>query len=60
MADSRPSQLIFPGDLPSCGISYVDAGGGLRRFTIEISGCDGSRLLLEADPDERDFVLYAE
>lgn len=53
-------QLIFPGDLPSYGVSYVDAGGDLRRFAIEVSGRDGSLLLLEADPDESDFVLHAE
>lgn len=30
-------QLIFPGDLTAYGISYVDAGGNLRRFAIEVS-----------------------
>ena len=41
-------QLIFPGDLPAYGISYVDAGGDLRRFAIEVSGYDGDLLLEEA------------
>lgn len=52
-------QLIFPGELPAYGISYVDAAGTLRRFVIEVSGYDGSLLLREADPDESGFVLYA-
>lgn len=50
-------QLIFPGDLPAYGISYVDAGGDLRRFAIEVSGDDGSVLLEEADPLETQFIL---
>ena len=50
-------QLIFPGDLPAYGISYVDAGGNLRRFAIEVSGYDGSVLLKEADPLEIQFIL---
>ena len=50
-------QLIFPGDLPAYGISYVDADGDLRRFVVEVSGYDGSLLLREADPDESGFVL---
>ena len=40
-------QLIFPGDLPAYGISYVDAGGDLRRFAIEVSGDDGALILKE-------------
>ena len=51
-------QLIFSGDLPAYGISYVDADGDLRRFIIEVSGYDGSLLLREADPDENGFVLH--
>ncbi len=50
-------QLIFPGDLPAYGISYVDAGGKLRRFAIDVSGYDGSVLLEEADPLETQFIL---
>lgn len=50
-------QLIFPGDTPSYGISYVDAAGKLRRFVIEMSGYDGSLLLLETDPEDNRFVL---
>ena len=53
-------QLIFPGDLPAYGISYVDAVGILRRFAIEVSGYDGSVLLEEADPNETQFILPGE
>jgi len=53
-------QLIFPGDLPAYGISYVDAAGILRRFAIEVSGYDGSVLLEEADPNETQFILPGE
>ena len=53
-------QLIFPGDLPAYGISYVDAGGNLRRFALVQSGYDGSVLLEEADPNETQFILPGE
>ena len=53
-------QLIFPGDLPAYGISYVDAGGNLRRFAIEVSGYDGSVLLEEAAPLETQFIIPGE
>lgn len=39
--------LTFYGDLPSYGISYVDANRQLWRFAIEISGYDGSIVLTE-------------
>lgn len=52
-------QLGFMGTIPNYGISYVDGGGNLRRFAIEVSGYDGSLLLREADPDESEFVLRA-
>lgn len=39
--------LTFYGDLPSYGISYVDANRQLWRFYIVISGEDGSILLTE-------------
>ena len=41
------ADLTFYGDLPSYGISYVDANRQLWRFTITISGYDGSILLTE-------------
>lgn len=50
-------QLLFPGDLPAYGISYVDGGGNLRRFALVQSGCDGSVLLEETDPNETQFIL---
>ena len=53
-------QLIFPGDLPAYGISYVDAKGSLRRFAIAVSGYDGPLLLEEADPLETQFILPGE
>ena len=54
------SMLIFPGDLPAYGISYVDAEGSLRRFAIAVSGYEGSLLLEEADPLETQFILPGE
>lgn len=53
-------QLIFPGDLPSYGISYRDQQGVQYRFVLEVSGYDGSLLMREVDPDESKFVLQAE
>lgn len=50
-------QLLFPGDLPSFGISFVDENGRYRRFAIEVSGENGSLLLEEADPMETRFIL---
>ena len=32
----------FPGDLPSCGFSYVDADGEKQMFLCSMSGRDGS------------------
>ena len=54
------SMLIFPGDLPAYGISYVDAGGNLRRFGIEVSGYDGCGVLEEGDPWETQFIRPGE
>lgn len=39
--------VAFPGDIPAYGISYIDADGTLRCFTLNISGEDGSLLLTE-------------
>lgn len=50
--------LVFWGDLPGYGISYVDANGDLRYFAIEVSGEDGALLLREADSEGGGFVLY--
>lgn len=50
-------ELVFPGDLPNYGISYLDTHGDIRRFALEISGEDGSILLREAEPDVFGFVL---
>ena len=39
--------LVFAGDLPTNGISYVDINGDTQRFALSQSGKDGS-LILEA------------
>ena len=39
--------ITFYGDLPCYGISYREADGTVRRFALEVSGEDGSLLLLE-------------
>lgn len=46
---SRPLLLkvAFEGSIPTRGISYVDADGVTRRFTLSLSGEDGSCLLTE-------------
>lgn len=41
--------IVFPGDTPAYGISYVDESDVTHRFAIEISGEDGSILLRESD-----------
>ena len=40
-------KIAFPGDIPSYGISYTDAQGQTRRCAIEMSGYDGSLLLVD-------------
>lgn len=40
-------QMEFPGDIPSHGVSYTDADGAMRRFSVGISGMDGSLILSE-------------
>lgn len=39
--------LTFYGDLPSYGISYKDASGTTKNFTLTLSGEDGSVILSE-------------
>lgn len=34
--------MAFPGDIPNNGFSYVDSQGVTRRFTVSVSGFDGS------------------
>ncbi len=41
--------LVFYGDLPNNGISYVDADGTIRRFALSLSGEDGSLILSQID-----------
>lgn len=40
-------EMVFYGDLPNNGISYVDGSGRTRKFTVSLSGRDGSVLLTE-------------
>ncbi|MBR3473823.1 MAG: phosphodiester glycosidase family protein [Oscillospiraceae bacterium] len=40
-------KLVIHGDLPGCGISYVDPDGTPRRFAIGLSGEDGSPVFWE-------------
>ena len=40
-------ETVFFGSIPNNGISYVGGDGALKRFTVEISGKDGSLLLRE-------------
>lgn len=40
-------ELIFEGTIPGYGISYVDAEGNTRAFSVDISGYDGSLMLEE-------------
>ena len=37
--------LLFEGDMPSAGISYVDQAGQLHRFAVDMSGKDGELYL---------------
>lgn len=39
--------LTFLGTIPNYGISYIDASGTQRTFSIEVSGMDGSLLITE-------------
>lgn len=37
--------MVFYGDIPNNGISYVDESGATKRFSVSISGNDGSLIL---------------
>ena len=39
--------MVFYGDLPNNGISYVDAKGITQRFAVGLSGEDGSLQLVK-------------
>lgn len=41
--------LVFAGDIPNMGISYVDANGMERVYGIALSGQDGQPMLFEAE-----------
>ena len=38
-------QTSFPGDMPSIGVSYTDADGVTRYYSVSESGYDGSLIL---------------
>lgn len=40
-------ELVLEGTIPGYGISYVDAQGNTRLFSVNLSGYDGSLLLEE-------------
>ena len=40
-------EMVFEGTIPGYGISYMDAQGNTRLFSVEVSGYDGSLLLRE-------------
>lgn len=40
-------ELIFEGAIPGYGISYTDAQGNARLYSVNLSGYDGSLLLQE-------------
>lgn len=44
------ARMELMGAIPNNGISYVDANGNTRYFTVEVSGYDGSLLMTEFVP----------
>lgn len=49
------AEIVFYGDIPNCGISYIDENGVTRNYTVEISGEDGSVLLNELTAQSLQF-----
>ena len=54
LSELRPERpllltLVFPGDLPAWGVSYLDPDGTPQRYGIVLSGKDGSPLLVSLD-----------
>lgn len=49
LEENKPLEvtLSFYGDTPAYGISYKDAGGNTKNFTVTLSGEDGSVILTE-------------
>lgn len=43
-------RMELMGTIPNNGISYVDANGATRYFTVDVSGYDGSPLMTEFTP----------
>ena len=52
LTPGRPllASLVFYGDIPNNGISYIDPSGRRRTFAVGVSGMDGSAELIEYGP----------
>lgn len=61
LAPSIPAvvQLVFLGDLPAYGMTYMDEDGNRCCDVMELSGEDGSLVIRKANPDAGKFVLPA-
>ena len=49
LTPGRPleADLVFLGDIPNNGISFTDADGNVKYFSVDMSGMDGSLILWE-------------
>lgn len=49
LTPERPLEagLVFLGDIPNNGISFTDADGNVKYFSVDMSGMDGSLVLWE-------------
>jgi len=49
LTPERPleADLVFLGDIPNNGISFTDADGNVKYFSVDMSGMDGSLILWE-------------
>lgn len=49
LTPERPLEagLVFLGDIPNNGISFTDADGNVKYFSVDMSGMDGSLILWE-------------
>jgi len=49
LSPERPvvALIVFPGSIPTRGISYLDENGDTKQFVVSISGNDGSLILIE-------------
>lgn len=42
-------ELSFPGDMPTCGVSYINSSGQTKYYSISQSGKDGSLVFSEIE-----------